>query len=88
MKREFIPPPANDPAYHITAAGDYRPVKSRLHASDEGRAIRESLRAEMKRRGLDEVKTGGCPECYGTGFRFGFGMPCSKGCTPRKPSKG
>lgn len=59
-------------------------MKRRLHASDEDRAIRESLRAEMKRRGLDEVKTRDCPECYGTGFRFGFGMPCSKGCTPRK----
>jgi hypothetical protein len=21
-----------------------------------------------------------CPECYGTGHRFGFGAPCSKGC--------
>lgn len=21
-----------------------------------------------------------CDECYGTGFRSGFGMPCSKGC--------
>lgn len=22
-----------------------------------------------------------CLECYGTGFRSGFGMPCSKGCS-------
>jgi len=24
-----------------------------------------------------------CPECYGTGFRHGFGRECSKGCKVR-----
>lgn len=39
MKRFFIPPPANDPAYHLTAAGDYRPVKSRLKARERYQAL-------------------------------------------------
>lgn len=24
----------------------------------------------------------GCPECYDTGYRHGFGAPCSRGCRP------
>lgn len=24
----------------------------------------------------------GCPECYDTGYRHGFGAPCSHGCRP------
>jgi len=42
MEREFIPPPANDPAYHLTAAGqvgDYRPLKGRIKTKERYQAL-------------------------------------------------
>ena len=38
---------------------------------------KQAITAEMDRRGLVRQD---CPECFGTGHRFGFGAPCSKGC--------
>lgn len=42
--------------------------------SDDGR-----LFVELGRPG-GSVRSATCPECYGTGYRYGFGGPCTKGC--------
>ena len=48
-----------------------------IHRLKNGYYEREALTAEMERRGMTRET---CSECFGTGHRFGFGAPCSKGC--------
>ena len=67
-----------------------------LHAELD-RVVQESIKKEMARRTeisygatpagtapVPVVEAETCDECFGSGFENGIGMPCSKGCKPKK----
>ena len=64
---QLAPEPERNPALEL--AGDY------IVAGPEGLIpVPEQFRAKKNKPG--------CPECWDTGFRHGFGAPCSRGCRP------
>lgn len=64
---QLAPEPERNPALDL--AGDY------IVAGPEGLIpVPEQFRAKKNKPG--------CPECWDTGFRHGFGAPCSRGCRP------
>lgn len=64
---QLAPEPERNPALEL--AGDY------IVAGPEGLIpVPEQFRAKKNKPG--------CPECWDTGFRHGFGAPCSHGCRP------